>query len=127
MVGDDFSAAHGDRFQRRRDILKASTNLLHEGEWAALTMREVAAHTGVSAGALYQWFEGRDEIFAELSTTRLTRGIAQFEAMPDDLPFDEVLASMLRWVRTTWTTSAAGNSTTRRSPVFGIQVRRVRR
>ena len=24
--------------------------------------------------------------------------------MPDDLPFDDILASMLRWVQTTWTT-----------------------
>ena len=67
-------------------------------------MREVAARTGVSARALYQWFEGKDEICAELFTARLNRGIAQFEAMPDDLAFDDILASMLRWVRTTWTT-----------------------
>ena len=93
-----------DRCQRRRDVLEASTNLLHEGGWVALTMREVAARTGVSAGALYQWFEGKDEICAELFTARLNRGIAQFEAMPDDLAFDDILASMLRWVRTTWTT-----------------------
>lgn len=93
-----------DRCQRRRDVLEASTNLLHEGGWVALPMREVAARTGVSAGALYQWFEGKDEIYAELFTARLNRGIAQFEAMPDDLAFDDILASMLRWVRTTWTT-----------------------
>ena len=93
-----------DRCQQRRDVLEASTNLLHEGGWVALTMREVAARTGVSAGALYQWFEGKDEICAELFTARLNRGIAQFEAMPDDLAFDDILASMLRWVRTTWTT-----------------------
>jgi len=93
-----------DRCQRRRDVLEASTNLLHEGGWVALPMREVAARTGVSAGALYQWFEGKDEIYAELFSARLSRGIAQFEAMPDDLAFDDILASMLRWVRTTWTT-----------------------
>ena len=93
-----------DRCQQRRDVLEASTNLLHEGGWVALTMREVAARTGVGAGALYQWFEGKDEICAELFTARLNRGIAQFEAMPDDLAFDDILASMLRWVRTTWTT-----------------------
>ena len=58
----------------------------------------------VSAGALYQWFDGKDEIYAELFTARLNRGIAQFDAMPDDLPFDDVLASMLRWVQTTWIT-----------------------
>ena len=114
----------GDRSQRRRDVLEASTNLLHEGGWAALTMREVAARTGVSAGALYQWFDGKEEIYAELFTARLNRGIAQFDAMPDDLPFDDVLASMLRWVQTTWTTLAAGNSTTRRSPVVASQARR---
>ena len=80
----------GDRSQRRRDVLETSTNLLHEGGWAALTMREVAARTGVSAGALYQWFDGKDEIYAELFTARLNRGIAQFDAMPDGLPFDDI-------------------------------------
>ena len=67
-------------------------------------MREVAARTGVSAGALYQWFDGKDEIYAELFTDRINRGIMQFEAMPVDLPFDDILGSMLRRVRTTWTT-----------------------
>ena len=94
----------GDRSQRRRDALEASTNILHEGGWSALTMREVAARTGVSAGALYQWFDSKDEIYAELFTDRINRGIMQFEAMPVDLPFDDILGSMLRWVRTTWTT-----------------------
>ena len=104
MVGDRPSAADGGRSQRRRDVLEASTTILHEGGWSALTMREVAARTGVSTGALYQWFDGKDEIYAELFTDRINRGIKQFEAMPVELPFDDILGSMLRWVRTTWTT-----------------------
>ena len=91
----------GDRSQRRRDVLETSTNLLQEGGWAALTPVRAATSRMVSAGALYQWFDGKDEIYAELFTARINRGIAQFDAMPDDLPFDDVLASMLRWVQTT--------------------------
>ena len=36
--------------------------------------------------------------------------------MPDDLPFDDVLASMLRWVQTTWTTLGRWQLDYARSP-----------
>ncbi len=66
-------------------------------------MREVARRAGVSAGALYQWFAGKDEIYAELYTTRLNQGVAAMETLPSDITLEELLASMFRWVRRTWT------------------------
>ena len=66
-------------------------------------MREVARRAGVSAGALYQWFAGKDEIYAELYTTRLNEGTAALETLPVDTSLEALLTSAFRWVRTTWT------------------------
>lgn len=76
--------------------------MLKEGGWAALNMREVARRAGVSAGALYQWFEGKDEIYAELFAARLDQGAEQFDSLSDDLDLEAVLTSMIRWVHNTW-------------------------
>lgn len=67
-------------------------------------MREVARRAGVSAGALYQWFEGKDEIYAELFTARLNDGVDSFNSLPAGLDFEDLLVSMMRWVDNTWKT-----------------------
>ncbi|MEM8706973.1 MAG: TetR/AcrR family transcriptional regulator [Actinomycetota bacterium] len=102
MAGDHSPTARGDRAQRRLDVLEASASILEEGGWSALNMREVARRAGVSAGALYQWFEGKDEIYAELFTARLRRGIDAFNNLPADLGLDGLVVSMMRWVGNTW-------------------------
>ena len=94
--------ARGDRNQRRIDVLRAATQILEESGWAGLSMREVAARAGVSAGATYQWFSGKDEIYAELYTARLAQGIDAFAALPDDIGLDDLLTGMFRWAATTW-------------------------
>lgn len=92
----------GDRNQRRIDVLRAATQILDESGWAGLSMREVAARAGVSAGATYQWFSGKDEIYAELYTARLSQGIDEFATLPDDIGLEELLLGMVRWVSATW-------------------------
>jgi AcrR family transcriptional regulator len=57
--------------QRRREILDAAASLLAEGSWDGFAMRDVASRAGISAGAIYQYFAGKNEIFAALYTERL--------------------------------------------------------
>jgi AcrR family transcriptional regulator len=57
--------------RRRRDILDAAGALLAERSWDGFAMRDVAARAGLSAGALYQYFAGKHEIFAALYNERL--------------------------------------------------------
>jgi AcrR family transcriptional regulator len=83
-------------------VVNAAASILEESGWAGLNMREVARRAGVSAGALYQWFAGKDEIYAELYTTRLNQGIASLETLPKELTLEELLTSMFYWVRRTW-------------------------
>ncbi|MEM9464386.1 MAG: TetR/AcrR family transcriptional regulator [Actinomycetota bacterium] len=99
----DRPTARGDRVQRRIDVVNAAASILEESGWAGLNMREVARRAGVSAGALYQWFAGKDEIYAELYTTRLNQGVAAFETLPGNITLEQLLVSMFRWVRQTWT------------------------
>ena len=47
-------------------ILKASLDLLEEGDVSALSMREVARRAGVSHQAPYHYFADREAILAEL-------------------------------------------------------------
>ena len=102
-MSTDRPTARGDRVQRRIDVVNAAASILEESGWAGLNMREVARRAGVSAGALYQWFAGKDEIYAELYTTRLNQGAAALETLPSDVTLEQLLTSMLHWVRQTWT------------------------
>lgn len=99
----EVTTARGDRDQRRRDILAAATDILEESGWAGLNMREVAARAGVSAGATYQWFSGKAEIYAELYDARLRAGIAAIDALPSDMALGDLLLETFRWVARTWT------------------------
>ena len=94
--------ARGDRSQRRIDVLTAATQILDESGWAGLNMREVAARAGVSAGATYQWFSGKDEIYAELLTARFVAGTEGLRATPADMTLEELLFGTFRWVGKTW-------------------------
>lgn len=63
--------AWGDAEGRRRDILASAEHLLQESGYAALTMRGIAAGAGVSAGTVYQYFGGKEEVFVALTAQRL--------------------------------------------------------
>lgn len=65
--------ARGDAAGRRRDILASAEQLLQESGYAALTVRGIAAGAGVSAGTVYQYFGGKEEVFVALTAQRLER------------------------------------------------------
>ncbi|MEZ5243484.1 MAG: TetR/AcrR family transcriptional regulator [Acidimicrobiales bacterium] len=77
--------ARGDREQRRRDVLVAAASVLEERGWDDFSIREIAARAGVSGGAVYQWFSGKGEIWAQLQTARFTADTATVESWPADL------------------------------------------
>jgi AcrR family transcriptional regulator len=70
---------------RRREILDAAAALLAERSWDGFAMRDVATRAGLSAGAVYQYFEGKREIFAALYAERLAYELDAIEAAPADL------------------------------------------
>ena len=65
--------------ERRADILGAASTLLAERSWDGFTMRDVATRAGLSAGAVYQYFEGKRDIFASLYAERLEQELDSLE------------------------------------------------
>ncbi|WP_169736796.1 TetR/AcrR family transcriptional regulator [Pseudonocardia spinosispora] len=63
--------AWGDAEGRHRDILASAEDLLAESGYSALTMRAIAAGAGVSSGTVYQYFTGKEDVFAALMARRL--------------------------------------------------------
>src|SRR5262249_33019756 len=65
------TTAWGDAEGRRRDILDSAEKLLAESGYAGLTMRAIAVGAGVSSGTLYQYFDGKEDVFVALMAGRL--------------------------------------------------------
>ncbi len=63
--------AWGDAEGRRRDILQSAERILEEHGYAGLTMRAIAVGAGVSSGTVYQYFSGKEDVFAALMERRL--------------------------------------------------------
>jgi AcrR family transcriptional regulator len=63
--------AWGDAEGRRRDILASAELILEQQGYAGLTMRAIALGAGVSSGTVYQYFSGKEDVFAALMERRL--------------------------------------------------------
>lgn len=81
---------------RRREILAAASRVFRRKGFAATGMRDVAAELGMTAGNLYYYFAGKEEILAfcqEATLDALLAGAAEIAAL--DLPADERLARLV--------------------------------
>ena len=69
------TADHGEprmraRAARRQGLLETAEEVFAERGFAGATMAEIASRAGYSAGNLYNVFDGKDALFAEVLTTR---------------------------------------------------------
>lgn len=67
-------------------ILEAARNLLAEGGLDALSMRAVAAQVGLSATAIYHWFEGKEDLVDRVVLHGFKRSEAYMWKAIEDLP-----------------------------------------
>jgi AcrR family transcriptional regulator len=95
-------AAWGDAEGRRRDILASAERLLEESGYAALTMRAIATGAGVSAGTVYQYFGGKEDVFVALTARRLDRIQAPLAGVDRSLGVAGVLREILPQVTEMW-------------------------
>ncbi|HEY1970125.1 MAG TPA: helix-turn-helix domain-containing protein [Pseudonocardia sp.] len=94
--------AWGDAEGRNRDILASAEALLEESGYQALTMRAIATGAGVSAGTVYQYFPGKEAVFAALMARRLA-GLRDALATVDrELGIAGVLRAILPQVTELW-------------------------
>jgi AcrR family transcriptional regulator len=90
--------ARGDREGRRRDVLNAAARILEEEGWSGFSIRAIANRAGVSAGAVYQWFSGKDEIFGELFDREMRDGLDLVDAAVIDADLVTTVRLMMDWV-----------------------------
>jgi AcrR family transcriptional regulator len=94
--------AWGDAEARRRDILRAATELLESAGYAGLTMRAVADGAGVSSGTVYQYFDGKEDVFVALMSARLDSIGATLDGLDRAVGVAGLLREILPQVREIW-------------------------
>jgi AcrR family transcriptional regulator len=94
--------AWGDAEGRRRDILRSAEKLLADSGYAALTMRAIAVGAGVSSGTVYQYFDGKEDVFVALMSARLADMGDTLDELDRGVGITGVLTAILPQVRELW-------------------------
>jgi AcrR family transcriptional regulator len=94
--------AWGDAEARRRDLLASAEKLLADNGYAGLTVRAVASGAGVSSGTVYQYFDGKEDIFVALMAARLEGVRATLDEMDRGVGVAGLLAAILPQVQEIW-------------------------
>jgi AcrR family transcriptional regulator len=102
---DDHRERHAERHARRRErhlsrrerrhgdtrdeILQAAREVLLERGAADLSLREIARRADFSPGALYRYFDNKDDVIKALADNAMGALLVEFDRVPADLPPDE--------------------------------------
>ncbi|WP_028926558.1 TetR/AcrR family transcriptional regulator [Pseudonocardia acaciae] len=98
----DGETAWGDADGRRRDILSSAEQALERSGYGGLTVRAIAAGAGVSAGTVYQYFEGKEDVFVALMERRLDELRATLDGMDRSVGIPELLRTILPQLSELW-------------------------
>jgi AcrR family transcriptional regulator len=96
------TTAWGDAKARRRDILGSAEKLLAESGYAGLTMRAIAVGAGVSSGTVYQYFDGKEDVFVALMSGRLEEVAVTLDGLDRNMGITGLLREILPQVREIW-------------------------
>ena len=81
---------------RRRQILDAASDLFAANGFHNTSMQEILGASGLSAGAVYRYFAGKEDIIAAIAGEAMATIRAAFERDPDqDLELLELLEGVL--------------------------------
>ena len=86
----------GENGDRRREILRQAAHVFREKGYHGAGMREIAAGIGVAPGALYYYFESKEDLLYACQDISLTRLLEAGEALAtSDAPADERLRALI--------------------------------
>ena len=94
------SQAHLDA--RRRQILDAARRCFLRNGFHATSMQDVLAEAGLSAGAVYRYFRGKDEIIAAIAGEAVSEVAGALDGAfdtDDPPPLDEALGAAFVAIR----------------------------
>ena len=75
--------------EAKKKIITAGMEVLGRKGYCATTMDDIAAHLGVSKGALYLYFKNKDDLVVEVVTTMHTQTLNRaMAAFPNNAPLD---------------------------------------
>lgn len=104
------------RWRRRKDarpaeIVAAALEVFAEKGFAAARLDDIAARAGVSKGALYLYFETKQDLFAAVVRDAISPDIAAVEAAATaiELPFDQIAGLFLGRAADLLATSPVGS------------------
>jgi len=89
------------REERREQILEAARACLQEHGLEAVSMEEIIARSGLSTGAVYGYFKGKDQIISAVvldGTAAMAKDLAPVLSNPEPPPFPEFVEQVLRAV-----------------------------
>jgi AcrR family transcriptional regulator len=75
--------------ETRDEILLAAREVLLERGAADLSLREIARRAGYSPGALYKYFDSKDDVVKALADRAMGALLEAFAGVPTDLPPDD--------------------------------------
>ena len=85
------------RLRRRREILKAASEVFREKGFHSSGMRDIAGVLGIAVGKLYYWFESKQELLAFCQRDTLERLHRMVEAVRElPIPVDAILYLVIR-------------------------------
>lgn len=102
MTAVETATAWGDAKARRRDILRSAERLLEAGGYAGLTMRAIAEGAKVSSGTVYQYFDGKEDVFVALMATRLEAIQHTLDELDRGTSIPGVLSALLPQIQDLW-------------------------
>ena len=84
-------------------ILDAAARILSEDSYAAASTNRIAERAGVSIGSLYEYFPGKEAIFAQLRRREAAKAYTEFIAEPHPEQPRDVIRHLVRgrlnWMR----------------------------
>src|SRR4051812_4745362 len=90
MATDDKSETSLRKFPKQRrseelvdSVLEAATRILNSVGLGTVSTNKIAERAGVSIGSLYQYFPGKDAIFARLIERQMERNAERFQNIID--------------------------------------------
>jgi AcrR family transcriptional regulator len=89
------------REARREQVLEAARACLQEHGLEAVSMEMIIARSGLSTGAVYGYFKGKDQIISAMvteGTAAMAEQLAPVVANPDPPPLPEFVEQLLRAV-----------------------------
>src|SRR5215471_8286042 len=86
------------RDARREQIIDAARACVQEHGLEAVSMEMIIARSGLSTGAVYRYFKGKDEIMSAAvvaGTAGLTQAIGPILAEPDPPPLPQFIGELI--------------------------------